>query len=168
MILPLYLLMSINWWSRFDKVSAIVFEKRIPLRLTQTFPHAQCLHVGSQDLTDGQLFSEQLRRQVTEGIRMWPLLLEGLWLNVEGLMETLNHLSITMLPECEMKAEYKSACLLFLGFFFPAYWDSKCIQREWCLRMRWEGKLNDWSWKLNFSVKFLEASRLYGKITPQG
>lgn len=34
-------------------------------------------------------------------------------------METLNHLSIATLSECEMKAEYKSACLLILGFFLP-------------------------------------------------
>lgn len=42
-------------------------------------------------------------------------------------METLNHLSITTLSKYEMRAEYKSASLLVLEFFFPK---QQCIETQ--------------------------------------
>lgn len=67
---------------------------------------------------------------------------------MEGLMEMSDHLLSSTLPEYEIKAEYKSACLPVQGLFFSktaavSIEIESVYSRGMMLGVRWEGELND-------------------------
>lgn len=135
MILCFYLLGSFHPVSCFDEVLGIVFlKKKNSSEINSDFSSAQCLHVRSRALTDGQLFQRSLE-DVDRRHGNNVTFIVSVWLSVCGLTEMLNHLSSSTLREDEMKASYKGVCLLVLELFFQesnnSSWDSKYIRGEW-------------------------------------
>lgn len=101
------------WW--FWLLSFL--KKKNSSEINSDFSSAQCLHIRSRALTDGQLFQsslEDIDRRHGNNVTF----IVSVWLGVCGLTEMLNHLSSSTLLEDEMKAGYKGVCLLVLELFF--------------------------------------------------